>query len=137
MPPIETLYLIPHSHTDIGFTHDQPVVWDLHERFIDQALDVIDRYADGPDPDSHFRWTVETTGVLERWLAHASDEDIQRLIKAERGGHLEVTAMFVNITPLYDLAQLVESFSILPRLRADYGLTIENAMNCDVTGQNW
>jgi alpha-mannosidase len=72
MPTIDTLYIIHHSHTDIGFTHDQPIVWDLHERFIDQALNLIDQPVDPAAPDSHFRWTVESTAVLERWLRHAS-----------------------------------------------------------------
>ena len=38
MPQIETLYLVHHSHTDVGYTHDQPIVWELHTRFIDEAL---------------------------------------------------------------------------------------------------
>ncbi|MEP7359571.1 MAG: hypothetical protein ABI847_20125, partial [Anaerolineales bacterium] len=136
MPPIETIYLIHHSHTDLGFTHDQPIVWELHGRFIDQALNAIEAHAQG-EPDSRFRWTVETTAVLDPWLRQASPADIDRLLRAERAGLLEVTAMFANITPLYDLAQMVESLAILPRLRAEYGLTIHSAMNCDVNGQNW
>ena len=43
MAQIETIYFIHHSHTDIGYTHDQPIVWDLHERFIDQAIDCAER----------------------------------------------------------------------------------------------
>src|SRR5690348_14092985 len=110
MPPIDTLYIVPHSHTDIGFTHDQPIVWELHERFIDQALDVIEaETAAGADPDSHFRWTVESTAVLARWLRHAPPAQVERLQRAERAGWLEVMAMFANITPLYDLTQLIKS----------------------------
>jgi alpha-mannosidase len=137
MPPIETLYVIHHSHTDIGFTHDQPIVWELHGRFIDQALNVIEAHAGEAAPESRFRWTVETTGVLDHWLRQAPAADIERLLRAERAGLLEVTAMFANITPLYDLTQLVESLQGLRRLRAEYGLTITAAMNCDVNGQNW
>lgn len=137
MPPIETLYVIHHSHTDIGFTHDQPIVWELHGRFIDQALNVIEARADDADPASRFRWTVETTGVLDQWLRQASAADIDRLLRAERAGLLEVTGMFANLTPLYDLTMLIESVQVLRRLRADYGLTITAAMNCDVNGENW
>ncbi len=84
MPPIETLYLIHHSHTDIGFTHDQPIVWELHGRFIDQALNIIEAHAADPAPDSRFRWTVETTAVLDHWLRQATAADIDRLLRAER-----------------------------------------------------
>ena len=45
VPKVDTVYLIHHSHTDIGFTHDQPILWELQARFIDQALDTVEHYA--------------------------------------------------------------------------------------------
>ncbi|MCA9835884.1 MAG: hypothetical protein KC422_03180 [Trueperaceae bacterium] len=133
---IETIYLVHHSHTDIGYTQDQPIVWEMHSRFIDEALDLAEKYQDH-DSDGAFRWTIETTAILEYWLRYATDAEIDRLIRLERQGRVEVTGMFANITPLYDTDQLIESFQILRRLRQDYGFSIEHAMNCDVNGQNW
>ena len=40
---VEQLYLIHHSHTDIGYTHDQPIVWELERRFLDAALDLCEQ----------------------------------------------------------------------------------------------
>jgi alpha-mannosidase len=136
MPPVETVYLIHHSHTDVGYTLDQPVVWDMHTRFIDQALDLAEKYAD-LDSDGAFRWTVETTSVLQRWLEYATERDVERFIAMERAGRIEVTGMFANLTPLFDTDQLIETFQPLRRLRADYGFRIHHAMNCDVNGENW
>lgn len=34
---IRTVHLIHHSHTGIGYTHDQPVPWELERRFLDEA----------------------------------------------------------------------------------------------------
>jgi alpha-mannosidase len=133
---IDTLYLVHHSHTDIGYTHDQPVIWELQTRFIDEALDLAERYA-GDDSDAAFRWTVETTSVLQRWLARASDREVERFQQMERAGRIEVTGMFANLTPLYDTDQLIETFQVLRTLRQDYGFTISHAMNCDVNGENW
>jgi alpha-mannosidase len=134
--PVETIYLIHHSHTDIGYTHDQPVVWDLHRRFIDVALDLCERDA-GSDEDSAFRWTVETTGVLQHWLRTSSDRQIARFVELARAGRIEVTAMFANITPLYDTDQLIESFAPLRAICYELGLPVRSAMNSDVNGQNW
>jgi alpha-mannosidase len=136
MPKIETIYLIHHSHTDVGYTHDQPIVWELQTRFIDEALDLAEFYADH-NSDGAFRWTVENTAVLKRWLTRATTCDIQRFQKLEQDGRIEVTGMFANLTPLLDTDQLIETFQILRSLREDYGLTIEHAMNCDVNGENW
>lgn len=133
---VETLYFIHHSHTDIGYTHDQPILFDLEERFLSEAVGLADRYAD-QDGDAAFRWTVETTYVLSRWLDHAPAPEVERFLALEKAGRIEVTAMFANITPLYDAGELVESVQLLRRLRRDYGLTIRHAMNCDVNGQNW
>ncbi|MBK8049893.1 MAG: hypothetical protein IPK16_23995 [Anaerolineales bacterium] len=134
--PIDTLYFIHHSHTDIGYTHDQPTLFDLHERFITTALDLAEKYANS-ESDGAFRWTVENTYVLSRWLEHASAEQIRRFQTLERAGRIEVTAMFANLTPLLDTDQLIESFQLLRELRDRHGFTITSAMNCDVNGENW
>ena len=136
MPDIDTIYLIHHSHTDIGYTNDQPVVWDLYTRFIDEALDLAERYAESSS-DGAFRWTIETTSTLQAWLRYASTRDIERLQVLERSGRIEITGMFAHLTPLVDTDQLAESFQLLRTLRQDYGFTIRHTMNCDVNGVNW
>ena len=136
MSKVETVYLIHHSHTDVGYTHDQPIVWDLHERFIDEAVRLADQYA-GLNSDGAFRWTVENTEVLYEWLLHAPPGQVERFTRLERAGRIEVTGMFANITPLLDTDQLVESLQLAGRLRQEYGFSITHAMNCDVNGEAW
>lgn len=133
---LDTIYVIHHTHTDVGFTNDQPIFWEMQYRFIDDALGLIDRYRDNP-PESHFRWTVETTSGLDAWLKTASSRGIDRLLAADKAGLLEVMAMQTNNTPLLDTYQLIESLLPIHRLRRDYGLNIRYAMNCDINGQNW
>ncbi|CAM3442036.1 Glycoside hydrolase family 38 N-terminal domain-containing protein [Deinococcus saxicola] len=135
MPELDTIYLVHHSHTDVGFTADQPVLWELQARFIDDALNTIERMQDGPE-GTHFRWTCETTAPVLKWLETASARDIGRFVAADKSGHLEVAAMFANVTPLYNRAQYAESLRAVARLR-DIGLDIRFAMQCDVNGQNW
>ena len=136
MPEIQTIYLIHHSHTDIGYTVDQPTLWDLATRFIDEALRLADRYADH-EGDGAFRWTVETTATLQAWLRYASDRDIARLQALERAGRIEITGMLAHLTPLVDTDQLIESMQFVRTLRDDYGFTVKHAMHCDVNGVNW
>jgi len=136
MSQVDTLYLIHHSHTDVGYTHDQPIVWDLHGRFIEEGLRLADKYA-GLQSDGAFRWTVENTAVFYEWLQHAPAGKIDRFVELERAGHIEVTGMFANITPLLDTDEIIESLRLVRLLREAYGFTITHAMNCDVNGENW
>ncbi|WP_161881305.1 hypothetical protein [Deinococcus alpinitundrae] len=135
MPELNTIYLVHHSHTDVGFTADQPVFWELQARFIDDVLNTIERLQDGPF-ESQFRWTCETTAPVLKWLETASARDIDRFVAADRSGHLEVAAMFANMTPLHNRAQSAEALRAVARLR-DLGLDIRYAMQSDVNGQNW
>ena len=136
MPTVHTVYLVHHSHTDIGYTHDPPIVWELHTRFLDEALRLACNHMDRED-DAAFRWTVEATAVLRHWLDRAAPEEVDRFLALERAGRIEVTAMFANVTPLYDTDELVESLQLVGSLRRTYGITVRHAMNCDVNGQNW
>lgn len=136
MPDIHTLYLVHHSHTDIGYTHDQPIVWEMQRRALLEAMNLAEQHAHSDDAGA-FRWTLETTAVLEYWLERASPPEIERLIALERAGRVEVTGMFANMTPLADIDQLIESLRLVRRLRADYGFNICSAMNGDVNGASW
>lgn len=128
--------MINHCHTDIGYTHDQPTLWDLQRRFIDDALSLAKRDLEKDSADA-FHWTIETTAPLLRWLETASDEQIERLQQVEAAGRIEVTGMLANITPLYGPAQTAETLRPIQLLREEYGFDIRFGMNCDVNGQNW
>ena len=135
-PVLEAIHLIQHSHTDLGFTHDQPVVESLHGRFLLQALDYAERFADAP-PGERFCWTVETCGFLETWLPRQTPRTLERLRRAERAGLIEICALPDHTTPLSDLADHHASLRLAARLRGEHGFRIDSAMNCDVNGQNW
>lgn len=65
---IDTLYLVHHSHTDIGSTGNQPTIWELQTRFITQALEQVEREAERFGVERATRWIIETAGELEYWL---------------------------------------------------------------------
>ena len=133
---IHEILLLHHTHTDIGFTHSQPVVWELHDRFIDRALDLCEETADWPEP-SRTRWTCEVTATLLHWLDSAPEQQIRRLRQLAADGLIGAGAMFCNITPLYNAEQLVRSLYPVKRLRDALGLRLDTAINHDVNGLPW
>lgn len=129
------IYLVHHSHTDIGYTHPQPVVMELHRRFIDQALDYIDQTRDWPF-ESRFRWTCEVTGITLDWWNQAEPAQQARFLAAVERGQLEVAAAGWNMTPLMDHAMLLDTLKPIQFFRS-LGIPVRSAMNSDVNGWPW
>lgn len=132
---IRELLFVHHTHTDIGYTHPQPVVFELHRRFLEQALDLADATADWPEA-SRFRWTCEVTGTTLDWWERASERDRGRFLAAAERGQLEVAAMAWHMTPLMDHAMLRDALRAV-RFFRDLGLSVRSAMNTDVNGLPW
>lgn len=132
---INEILFVHHSHTDIGYTHPQPVVMELHRRFIDEALDIAERTADYPD-DAKFRWTCEVTGGTMDWWVHASNTDRDRFLAAVKRGQIEVAGMGWHMTPLMDHSMVVDVLKNLKFFR-DLGIPVRSAMNTDVNGLPW
>jgi hypothetical protein len=132
---ITEIYLVPHSHTDIGYTHPQPVVLELHRRFLDTALDLVESTAHLSDGSAH-RWVVEVSGTAIDWWRHAATADRDRLVAATRAGLVEVAGIQWNQAHLSDHHMLIEAMRPVEELRAA-GIPIRSAMNTDVNGANW
>lgn len=74
MAKITAIYVVNHTHHDIGFNDYQDVCFRQHGEFIHQALDLIEATADRPDP-SRYRWVCEVTGPLLRYLRTAGEQE--------------------------------------------------------------
>jgi hypothetical protein len=59
-PRIREVLVVHTSHTDIGYTHLQPAVWELHARYIDRAIALCEASADRPE-GQRFCWTCHRT----------------------------------------------------------------------------
>ncbi len=133
---IKEVLLLHHTHTDIGYTHPVPILWELQRRFIDRAINLADETADWPD-GGRFVWTCETTCGVLHWMQKASSRDIDRFRAAGRRGQIGVAGMFCNITPLYSAEMLARSLQPIRMLRDRFGVPVRVAINHDVNGLAW
>ncbi|MBK7410025.1 MAG: hypothetical protein IPJ40_19425 [Saprospirales bacterium] len=85
-----TIYLVQHSHTDIGYTRPQTEILPEHLRYIDYALDYCDQTDDYPD-NAKFRWTCEASWAVREYLESRPETQIDRLLKRIKEGRIEVT----------------------------------------------
>ena len=49
MKALKEILLLHHSHLDVGYTHSQPVALEMPSKYIDLALELLDRAAGWPD----------------------------------------------------------------------------------------
>lgn len=136
MPKINTIYLISHTHTDIGYTDHQDTVFRQHLEFIDQAIELGEATADYPDHE-RYKWTCEVTAFVERYFAARPARQIDRFLALHRRGQMAVAAMQYHWTPMLSTAGMLRSLLPVMRLRRNYGLDISTAMQCDVDGASW
>ena len=133
---INEILFVHHSHTDIGYTHPQPLVWDLHNRYLDEAIEHCERTAGYPE-GSRMKWTCEVTSVALNWLKTASPSQIKRMRKLVANGQMSFGAMLYHWTALHQEDMLRESLQAIRVVRDALGADIRFAMQTDVNGTPW
>jgi alpha-mannosidase len=66
-----TVYVLPHSHVDIGYTNIQAKVLKLHMDNIDQSIDLAEKTQNYPEA-ARFKWTTEAIWVVDNYLRLSS-----------------------------------------------------------------
>ncbi len=130
---IKTIHLVPHAHTDIGYTHDPVVVWELHDRFLDQAIRLCNDTRDLPE-ESRFRWTVEVFSTLEHWMENRNIKQVDELLELMRAGRIDVGGRRFNGTFLSTCEDFRWELDRTVAFSRKYGVPVANVMQNDVNG---
>jgi hypothetical protein len=131
------IYILHHSHVDIGYTHVQTEVERKHWEYFEQVIDLARKTADYP-AGSAFKWNVEVLWAVDSFLKQASPAERQEFFDAVKKGWIGLDALYGNeLTALCrpeELVRLVDYARILAR---QYGVKIDSAMITDVPGYTW
>ena len=129
-----SVWLVHHSHLDVGYTDRQEVVLANHLQYLDSVLDLVDTTAAWGD-DARFRWNIEVNWPLEQWFAARGKNERDRMVQAIREGYVSVGAMSLNLhTEACSIDELYEMARFASDLRLRYGLDLRAAMQTDVPG---
>jgi hypothetical protein len=129
-----TVYVVHHSHLDIGYTDRQGVVLRNHLEYLDSALELAAQTDDWPD-DARFRWSVESALPVRRWLGARAQSAVDRFVQLAKQGRIEVTAMpFQLHTEACSTEELHRLLRFTDALRSEHGIPITSAMHTDVPG---
>jgi len=132
-----TVFLIHHSHLDIGYTDLQPVVLRHHRAYLDSALDLVSATDGWPD-DARFRWNVESNLPLRRWLDDRPPARVAELVERTREGRLEVCALpFTSNVEACAVEELALQLGWARSFGAKHGVEVVTAMQTDVPGHGY
>ncbi len=132
-----TVYLIPHSHVDIGYTQVQHEVEKKQWENLERAIEAARRTADYPE-GSRFKWNVEVMWAADSYLREASPEKQEAFIEAVRRGWIELDALYGNeLTALCRPEELVRLVECAGQTARRCGVDLNVAMISDVPGSTW
>ncbi|NLR94132.1 glycoside hydrolase family 38 N-terminal domain-containing protein [Flammeovirga agarivorans] len=131
------VYLLHHSHVDIGYTHTQDEVEKMQWQNLDDAVMMSEKTADYPE-DSKFKWSVEVMWAVESYLKNTTPEKKEAFLKAVKNGSIELDGLYGNmLTGLSNPQELVESTFDALQVSDEVGVPLESAMITDVPGYTW
>jgi hypothetical protein len=134
---IRTIYMLPHSHNDIGYTEIQTAV---EKKQIDNLLKGIEyarKTKDYPD-GARFVWNLEGTYVADLFLKRMTPQQKQDFLDALKEGGVALNGMYLNtLTGLCRPEELLRLFQYSTELEKQTGAHVDAAMISDVPGYTW
>ncbi len=131
------IFILPHSHNDIGYTALQADVEKKQNSNIEAGLRLAKATASFPE-GSRFRWNVEVLWCVDNYLRAATPEKRAAFIGAVKSGQIGLDAFYCNIlTGLCRPEELLNLMGYATRLSEQCGVPIESAMISDVPGYTW
>lgn len=127
MKDIFKIYVIHHSHTDIGYTDMQSVIINNHFDYIRQAIKIIEK-------DKSFVWTLENFWQVENFISKASKEEYNKFIECIKSGNIVVTANYLNMTDLIDYDIYNNKIKEFSNFIKSIEVDSKSALTCDVNG---
>ncbi len=131
---IRDVYIIHHSHTDIGYTDLQEQVIYNQVNNIRNVVSIIKRGYETGSQEKDFKWNCETYFCVEQYLQSASEEEKADFFDLVRKGNIGISATYLNGTDLTDVEMLNRKTAKMQETFTAQGHPVKVAMNADING---
>ena len=85
-----TVYIVPHTHLDIGYTDYQPKIEELQNRNLDRLMEEM-----RSDPD--MRFSLDGAWLAEQYLRTRAPSAQREFLEAVRAGRISIPAQYANL----------------------------------------
>lgn len=132
-----TIYILPHSHNDIGYTEIQTAVEKKQINNLLKGMDYARRTKNYPE-GARFVWNLEGTYAANLFLERMSEQQKQDFYEAIKDGGVALNGMYLNtLTGLCRPAELLRLFKYATELGEKTHTQVDAAMISDVPGYTW
>ena len=132
-----TIYILPHSHTDIGYTAIQTDIEEKQMNNLLQGLAEARRTASYPK-GARFVWNVEVMWAADLFLQRLTPKQRTEFFDAVKRGQVSLNGMYLNeLTGLCRPEELLRLFRYATQLGERTGVPVDSAMISDVPGYTW
>jgi len=132
-----TIYFVPITHHDLGYTDTIENVLNLYARFYDDVVRFCDETKDWPE-EAQYRYTLEGTWSLQHFVANRPKEAVDKFGGYVKQGRIEIGALFGNeIDSLCGHEELIRLMYPSFRFKRQYGGQITVGSITDLPGLSW
>ncbi len=131
------VYILPHSHHDLGYTDLQANVEEKQMRNITLGMDLARRTAAYPE-GARFVWNLEVLWGADLLMRRKTEAEKTAFIQAVKKGWVALNGMYANeLTGLCRPEELLQLFRFGGELGRTCGVSVDSAMVSDVPGFTW
>ncbi|WP_446743242.1 glycoside hydrolase family 38 N-terminal domain-containing protein [Silvibacterium acidisoli] len=131
------IYVLPHSHHDLGYTDLQADVEEKQMQNITRGIELARKTADYPE-GSRFVWNLEVLWGADLFMQRRPQSEKAAFLEAVRNGWIGLNGSYANeLTGLCRPEELLQLFRYGTRLGKQCGVKIDSAMMSDVPGFSW
>ena len=131
------VYILPHSHHDLGYTDLQANVEEKQMLNISKGIDLARRTANYTE-GARFVWNLEVLWGADLFMRCKSPAEKQQFIDAVKKGWIGLNGMYANeLTGLCRPEELLQLFQYSGELGRECGIQVDSAMLSDVPGFTW
>jgi hypothetical protein len=132
-----TVYVLPHSHNDIGYTEIQSDVEKKQLNNLLKGIDFARRTKNYPE-GARFVWNLEGVYAADLFLQRMSEQQRSDFYSAVRDGGVALNGMYLNtLTGLCRPEELLRLFGRAAQLAQECNVKVDAAMISDVPGYTW